>query len=104
MAQVVLCTVPDESTAERLAKTLVEARVAACVNVVRGISSHYEWKGQLHADTELLLIIKTRLERFAELEALIQKNHPYEVPEIIALDVVTGATSYLDWVVAQTTR
>ncbi len=100
-ALVVLCTVPDEPTAERLARGLVEARLAACVNVLGGVRSFYRWKGTVQDDRELQLVIKTRHARFEALAAWIAREHPYEVPEVLALPVVAGAPSYLQWLDAQ---
>ena len=97
----VLCTVPDEPTAERLARGLVEARLAACVNVLGGVRSFYRWKGAVQDDRELQLVIKTRHARFEALAAWIAREHPYEVPEVLALPVVAGAPSYLQWLDAQ---
>jgi len=96
-ALVVLCTVPDEPTAERLARGLVEARLAACVNVLGGVRSFYRWKGAVQDDRELQLVIKTRRTHFDALAAWIAREHPYEVPEVLALPVVAGAASYLRW-------
>ena len=81
---VVLCTAPDEATAEKLAKGMVEARLAACVNAIPGLKSFYRWQGKLESDREIQLLIKTRRARFDELAAWIEANHPYEVPEIVA--------------------
>lgn len=99
---VVLCTAPDAIAAEKVARALLEARVAACVNVVPGVRSLYWWKGAVQDDTELLLVIKTRARMLELLEETIRANHPYEVPEILALPVRAGAASYLDWLLAET--
>jgi periplasmic divalent cation tolerance protein len=101
-ALVVLCTVPDEPTAERVARGLVEARLAACVNVLAGVRSFYRWKGAVQDDRELQLVIKTRRARFDALASWLAREHPYEVPEVLAIPVVAGATSYLQWLGAQT--
>lgn len=93
----VLCTVPDENTATRIARALVEGGLAACCNVVPGLRSVYMWKGEVCDDAELLLIIKTRLDRFGELEAAVRDLHPYDVPELIALPVARGSADYLTW-------
>lgn len=100
-ALVVLCTVPDEPTAERLARGIVEAHLAACVNVLGGVRSFYRWKGAVQDDREVQLVIKTRRARFDALAAWIAREHPYEVPEVLALPVVAGASSYLRWLVEQ---
>ncbi len=99
---VVLCTVPDEATAERLAKGLVEQRLAACVNAIPGVKSFYRWQGQIEADTEIQLVIKTRSERFDELAAWVSANHPYDVPELIAIPADRVSDAYLAWAVEQT--
>jgi periplasmic divalent cation tolerance protein len=99
---VILCTVPDEATAEKLATGLVEGRLAACVNAVPGVKSFYRWQGKIEAETEIQLLIKTRSERFDELAAWISENHPYEVPEIIAIPADRVSDAYLTWAVEQT--
>ncbi len=99
---VVLCTVPDANTAENLAKGLVEARLAACVNAIPGVKSFYRWQGKIETDAELQLVIKTRIDRFDELAAWISANHPYEVPEIVAIPADRVSDGYFRWVVEQT--
>ena len=99
---VILCTVPDEATAEKLATGLVEGRLAACVNAVPGVKSFYRWQGKIEAETEIQLLIKTRSGRFDELAAWISENHPYEVPEIIAIPADRVSDAYLAWAVEQT--
>ena len=98
----VLCTVPDEATAEKLGKGLVEARLAACVNAITGLKSYYRWQGKVEIDSEIQLLIKTRRGRFEELAAWIQANHPYDVPEIIAVAAEQVSDRYLAWAVEQT--
>lgn len=95
---VVFCSCPDEAVAARLASTLVEEGLAACVNRLAGLRSTYRWDGKLCDDAEVLLLIKTLAGRFEALEARIRALHPYQVPEIIAVPVVAGSTGYLDWV------
>jgi len=92
-----LCTCPDEQTARDLARSLVEARLAACVNILPAISSVYVWQGQIEQDDEVLLLIKTQQQRLADLEAHILERHPYELPEVIAVPVTEGLTGYLQW-------
>ena len=94
---VILCTCPSEEEAGRLARTLVEARLAACVNVVKGVRSYYRWKGALEEADEWLLMIKSSRDLFADLSAAIEKAHSYEVPEIVAIPLVDGSPNYLDW-------
>ncbi|MBI5041468.1 MAG: divalent-cation tolerance protein CutA [Gammaproteobacteria bacterium] len=95
---IVLCTVPDAATAESLARALVEARLAACVNVLPGLTSVYRWQGQIQQDNELLLIAKTRRENFDALCTTLRGLHPYELPEIIAVPVIDGLPAYLGWI------
>ena len=94
---VVLSTCAAEADAERLARALVEGRLAACVNVVPGVRSFYHWKGEIESGVEFLLIVKTSRDLFPALRAEIEKLHPYEVPELLALPVVAGAQNYLSW-------
>jgi periplasmic divalent cation tolerance protein len=94
---VVLCTCASEVEAERLARALLEQRLAACVNVLSGIKSFYRWQGNLETATEWLLVIKSSRGLFEELRAALEKAHSYEVPEVIALPVVEGAPNYLHW-------
>ena len=99
---IILCTCPDLATAERIAETVVDERLAACVNIVPGLTSIYRWEGQIQRDTELLLLIKTRQEVYPLLEARIHELHPYQIPEIIALPIQTGSAAYLDWIADST--
>lgn len=99
---VILCTVPDEAAAERLAKGLVEERLAACVTAIPGVKSFYRWQGNVETGTEIQLVIKTRAERFDELAAWISANHPYEVPEIVAIPADRVSEAYLAWAVSET--
>jgi periplasmic divalent cation tolerance protein len=94
---VVLSTVATAEDAERLARALVERRLAACVNVVPGVVSFYRWKGDVHADDERLLVMKTRADRFPALREALVAMHPYEVPEVLAFRVADGAPAYLRW-------
>jgi periplasmic divalent cation tolerance protein len=99
----VLCTCPDETSARRIADHLVSNQLAACVNIVPGLTSVYVWQGKTEHSAELLLIIKTRSELFSRLETAVRELHPYELPEIIAVPVTMGSTPYLDWI-AQSTQ
>ena len=98
---VVFCSCP-ESAGERIATALVEERLAACVNSVPGIVSTYRWQGAVQRDTEVLLLIKTTRERFEALRARIVELHPYELPEVIAVDIASGHAPYLDWIANST--
>lgn len=95
---VVFCTVPSEEVAEKIAKIVVEKRVGACVNIIKQIRSIYFWQGKVEDDSELLLIIKTSSQAFQELKETIRQNHPYKVPEIIAIPIIEGSESYLEWI------
>jgi periplasmic divalent cation tolerance protein len=95
---IVFCTCPDEACAERLARSLVENSLAACVNVIPGIRSFYRWKGEIQADGEILLVIKTDAEQWTELESFLKREHPYDVPEIVFLPITKGFQPYLDWI------
>ena len=95
---VVLSTCANEADAARLARALVESRLAACVSVVPGLRSYYRWKDALETADEALLMIKTSRELFAALKTELRKIHPYEVPEILALPVVEGEENYLNWI------
>ncbi|HUK19743.1 MAG TPA: divalent-cation tolerance protein CutA [Bryobacteraceae bacterium] len=94
---VVLSTCPSEAEAERLARMLVELRLAACVNVVPGVRSFYRWQGALESAAEWLLVVKSSRDLFAALAAALEQAHSYEVPEVLALPVVEGAANYLNW-------
>ncbi|MEM7230677.1 MAG: divalent-cation tolerance protein CutA [Planctomycetota bacterium] len=94
---VIYCTCPP-AEASRLARELVQARHAACVNILPGVTSVYRWEGNVEEDAESLLVIKTARGRVAELTAFLTALHPYEVPEVIAIDVVAGSEKYLSWV------
>ncbi len=93
----VFCTVPDEQTASTIARHLVEARLAACCNIIPGLRSIYIWEGSIQDDKELLLIIKSKASLFDQLQATIKSLHPYQVPEILALPVDSGNKEYLKW-------
>ena len=94
---VVLTTCAAAVDAERMARALVDGRLAACVNVVPGVRSFYHWKGETESSEEYLLIVKTSRDLFGALRAEMEKLHPYELPELLALPVVAGAENYLSW-------
>jgi periplasmic divalent cation tolerance protein len=96
--RVVLTTLPDAEAGARLARVLLEERLAACVNVVPGVRSLYRWQGALEESAEVLLLVKTRADRCAALAARIQALHPYELPEVLELPAAGGSAAYLDWV------
>ena len=96
----VLTNLPDADSAGRVARLLVEQRLAACVNVLAPCTSVYRWQGALETASELPLLIKTTAANYPALEALIRDRHPYELPEILAVDVQGGLPDYLAWVAA----
>ena len=95
---VVLCSFPAGDAAAKAAQRLVEERLAACVNIVSGVQSVFRWKGVVTREEEALAIIKTTAERFATLKVRLIELHPYDTPEVIALEVERGHMPYLDWV------
>jgi periplasmic divalent cation tolerance protein len=97
-------TAPSKEEADRIAQTLVERRLAACVQVMGPVESCYRWKGALERSAEWLCIIKTRRADYAAVEAAIRANHSYEVPEIIACPIEAGSEPYLSWLRAETER
>ncbi len=96
----VTCASPDE--AERIAQLLLEARLAACVNVIDGVESWFHWQGKIDQANEHLLIIKTKQALFDQLAGLVGQNHSYQTPEIIALPIVAGNADYLSWIDSET--
>jgi periplasmic divalent cation tolerance protein len=98
---VVLCTCPDDAVARSLAGDLVEQGLAACVNVLPEIRSIYRWQGAVNEDGETLMVIKTTGSNYGALEKWLSKNHPYDLPEVIALPVEHGLPAYLEWVVQE---
>ena len=98
----VFCTCPDPATARRLAGGLVERRMAACVNILPEIRSIYRWQGETCDDAEVLMIVKTTRGSYAGLERWLLANHPYDVPEVLALPVAAGSRDYLGWVARET--
>lgn len=94
----VLSTYPDKKDAQTIAKKIIKQKLAACVSIIKIESSHYKWKGKLVEGKEFLLIIKTTNKNYKKLETFVRNNHPYQVPEIIKLDVSDGLPAYLNWV------
>jgi len=99
---IVLTNMPDEASAAALAAELLEARLAACVNILAPCRSLYRWNGQLQDDREHPMLIKTTLACYAALEDAIRARHPYELPEIVAVPLASGLAAYIDWVSAET--
>lgn len=94
---VIFTTTPNIAEAENLAKKIIEAKLAACVQILPQMKSFYFWKDEVRNDSEYLLLIKTLPEQYDELEKFIQANHSYEVPEIVALSAEKVSESYLNW-------
>ena len=94
---VAFSTVGKAEDAERIARALVERRLAACVNVVPGVASFYRWKGEVCRDEEWLLVVKTRAEKLDALREALVALHPYELPELVALPIEAGHAPYLAW-------
>ena len=95
---VVLCTTPDMECANKIAHFLIKEKLAACCNILPKITSVYSWQGKVEQDNEHLLIIKTKSNNFKNLEDAITKLHPYDLPEIISVDITAGSKKYLDWI------
>ena len=98
---VVLSVVAAQPDAERIARALVEERLAACVNVVPGITSIYRWKGTVEQEPELMLVIKTLGEKVEALRARLLELHPYELPEVVVIPIAGGHAPYLAWLAEQ---
>ena len=101
-ALVVHCSCPDAETATRIADALVGERLAACVQVIPSALSVYRWQGEVQRAQEALLSIKTTRARLAALAGRLRELHPYELPEIVALEVVDGLPEYLEWIATET--
>ncbi|MCC7174399.1 MAG: divalent-cation tolerance protein CutA [Bryobacterales bacterium] len=94
---VVLSTCPNREEAERIARRLIERRLAACVNLLDGVKSVYRWRGAVEEAAEVLLVIKSRRALFDSIRAEIERLHSYDVPEVLALPAVDGSPAYLEW-------
>ena len=95
---VIFVSCPDEEMAGDMADKLVRGGLAACVNIVPGVCSVYQWQGRLEKEQEWLLQIKTRTALYEDIERLIRAEHPYELPEVIAVPIVRGSSDYLEWI------
>jgi len=96
-AVVILCTAPDEACAQRLAALALEAKLAACVTLLPGATSLYVWQGQLEQASEVQLLLKSSTTHQQALMSLLKREHPFEVPELLALPVQHGDSEYLSW-------
>lgn len=99
---ITLITVPNDEAAQQIAATLVEERLAACVNIVPKIRSIFRWAGKIEDAQELLLIVKTTAPRYKALEERVKSIHPYENPEIVAIEASAAAEAYLRWAMDET--
>ncbi len=99
---VILVTAPNKDEAARIAHSIVSERLAACVNIIKGIESIYRWEGKVAEDSESLMIIKTTEDRYPEIERRIRELHSYSTPEVIALRIERGSEDYLRWVHEET--
>lgn len=100
-AKLVLVTCPDLPSAHTLAEGLVSKKLAACVNIFPNVISVYEWQGQLEQQAECQLVIKTSETNWPELRSYVEQHHPYDIPEILLIDVEQGSVSYLAWMAEQ---
>lgn len=101
-ALLVLTTLPDRARAEALARELLAARLAACVQIGATLHSLYHWRGEIETAEEIPVAIKTRTELYARVEEFIGAHHPYELPEIVAVPITDGSPAYIDWIAAET--
>ena len=99
----VLTTFPQREAAESLARELLAARLAACIQIGATVHSLYHWRGEIETSAEIPVAIKTRSALYPRLEAAIRARHPYELPEIVAVPITHGLPAYIDWITAETT-
>lgn len=101
-ALICFCTCPDTETAERIATSLVDERLAACVNIMPGLRSVYRWQEKVECADEVLLLVKTMSDQFESMKTRLLELHPYELPEVLAVETDHAHPDYLAWVAAQT--
>jgi periplasmic divalent cation tolerance protein len=101
-AILILTQMPDRASAQALARSLVETRLAACVSIGAPVESLYHWQGQIETAQEVPLVVKTRAERYRDVETAIRAQHPYELPEILAVPVLDALARYIDWIADET--
>jgi periplasmic divalent cation tolerance protein len=99
---VVFITVNSQENAQKIANKILAERKVACINIIPAIESHYWWQGKVESENEFMLVVKTRPALLDELIALVKQNHPYTIPEIIALPIIGGNKEYLDWIEKET--
>ncbi len=95
---IVLCTCPNSQSATEIAQLLVSNNLCACVSIIDGVKSIYQWQGKIETSEEQLLIIKSVKNAYPEIERTILENHPYELPEVIAVSIESGLPEYLSWI------
>jgi len=95
---IILITTKDKKEAEKISRLLIKNRLAACVNIINGVKSLFWWQGKADQAKEALLIVKSRKEKFVKIAKLVKANHSYDVPEIIAIPIVSGFKPYLNWI------
>lgn len=96
--QVIFCTVPELDFAQKCARELLSKKLVACVNILPAMTSIYVWQGEIETAQEHLLIIKAQANQYGEIENWLKSNHPYEIPEIVALPIQQGLPDYLNWI------
>lgn len=96
--QMILCTCPNEDVARYIATGLVKEKLAACVNMIAGVTSVYMWQNEINQDREVQLLIKSQAHLFDDLVQYIEQKHPYDVPEVIAVNIQQGNNAYLNWI------
>lgn len=101
---IVLVTCPDKESANKIASSLIEKKLAACVNTINNVESIFRWKGKIEKSSENLLIIKSKKRLLKKLIADVQQNHPYQLPEILALPIIGGSKAYIDWLNNETQK
>jgi periplasmic divalent cation tolerance protein len=101
-AILVLTTLPERAAAEALARELLAARLAACIQIGAAVQSLYHWRGEIETASEIPVAIKTRVELYARVEAAVRARHPYELPEIVAVPITHGLPAYVEWIAAET--
>jgi periplasmic divalent cation tolerance protein len=95
---VIYITAPSEDDAAKIARSLVESRLAACVNIIKNVRSIYTWQGNIEDDSEVLMIVKTQKKHLDALSSKVKELHSYDVPEIIVLPIIAGSEDYLKWI------
>ena len=101
---IVLVTCPDEKSANKIASSLIEKKLAACVNLTSNVESIFRWKGKIEKSSERLLIIKSKKQLLQKLTADVKQNHPYQLPEILALPIIGGSKPYIGWINNETQK